>query len=501
VRLPPPRSRRRGVLLVLAFMILAAGVRVAGAASTCTSDCTQTVCTIGCDEGELRDAVAKANGCTGNGGWTGRTITIEAGTPACTIPMQNDAAAANAYPDSSCANDPEAYSVCLKNDGIRIRGGDATFLYAGNGLCRQCVNECPPPQPGLFTLKGNNDALEDFTYRYFPEGLHVRLGSGHTIARVTNDRICEDAVTLDVTAGTGNTLADSTFIGNQPADPGRSCLLPNDAAGPCGTDKAIQLNGGGVTIVHNTITTISQPVHAQDGKHVLLANVSAGSASDDNLCQSYTVSGSAEVTMAANVIDGCKFGVRVDGTAFLSADGNIITNPWVAAFDVRGAGRLRGAGNRMKTRASGFTTLSSVQIGLLVARNDGRARVDFGGGDFAGLSVEDGQPCAGGGTCSAGGNRFCSDGAGAQVDVWNVTDCPCLNQLCGGALGNCTIGSCAPLDAGGSCEGSGGASASIGARGNCFQSHGGPLAVVRDSGASSTAIDGAVECAPSACDF
>src|SRR5262249_15337533 len=140
--------------------------------------------------------------------------------------------------------------------------------------------------------------------------LHVRTGSGHTIARVTNDRICEDAVTLDMTAGTGNTLADSTFIGNQPADPGRSCLLPDGADGPCGTDKAIQLNGRGVTLVHNPITTISQPVHAQDGEHVLLANTTAGSASDDNVCQSYTIAGPAKVTMSGNVIDRCKYGIR-----------------------------------------------------------------------------------------------------------------------------------------------------------------------------------------------
>jgi hypothetical protein len=501
VRSLPRRGVHPGAAFLTFLLVLAVTARAANAASTCTADCAQTACTVGCDEGELRDAVAKANDCAGNAAWTGRTITIDAGTPPCTIAMRNDVAAANAYPDSSCLNDPESYSVCLTNDGIRIRGGNATFEYVGTAQCRQCVDECPPPQPGLFTLKGNGNTLEDFTCRYFPEGLHVRTGSGHTIARVTSDRICEDAVTLDITAGTGNTLADSTFIGNQPADPGHSCLLPNDAVGACGTDKAIQLNGGGVTVVHNTITTISQPVHAQAGEHTLLGNTSAGSPRDDNLCQSYTVTGPAKVTMSSNAIDHCKFGVRVDGGALVIADGNVITNPWVAAFDVRAGGRLRGAGNRLKTRRAGFTTVSSVQLGLVVARNDGRARIDLGGGDFAGLSVENDLPCTSGGACSVGNNRFCSSGAGAQVDIWNVTDCPCLNQLCSGALGNCTSGSCAPLAADGTCEGSGGGGASIGARGNCFRSEGGPLAVVRDAGGSTTAIDGAVECAPDACDF
>jgi len=489
------------MFLLCAILMVLVAAHDARAVSTCASDCTQTECSVACDEGELRDAVAKANGCKGNAGWTKRKITIAAGAPACSIPMANDPAMANAYPNSSCNGDNERYAVCLTNDHISIVGGNAIFLYVGTGLCRQCTDECPGLQPALFTLKGNGNSLSDFTYRYFPEGLHVREGSGHTIARVKNDRICEDAVTLDIGVGTGHTLADSVFLGNQAADPGRSCLLPNDSAGPCGTDKAIQLNGGGVTIVHNTITNISQPVHAQAGEHTLLANSSAGSTSDDNLCQSYTVTGPAKVTMASNVIDYCKFGVRIDGTAEVRADGNVITNSWVAAFDVRAAGRLRGEGNRLKTRSSGFTTLSSVQSGLLVARNDGRTRIDLGGGDFEGRSIIDGTPCASGGDCSAGGNRFCSSGTGSQIDIWNVTDCPCLNQLCSGAVANCTIGSCAPLDATGSCEGSAGAGASIGARANCFHTDGGPLTVVRDTGTSSTATDGATECLPSACDF
>ena len=57
------------------------------------------------------------------------------------------------------------------------------------------------------------------------------------------------------------------------------------------------------------------------------------------------------------------------------------------------------------------------------------------------------------------------------------------------------------LDAAGVCEGSGGAGASIGARGNCFQSDGGGVSVVRDGAPASTAVAGATECTPSACQF
>src|SRR6185369_16034058 len=118
-------------------------------------------------------------------------------------------------------------------------------------------------------------------------------------------------------------------------------------------------------------------------------------------------------------------------------------------------GRLKGSGNRMKTRSAGFTNLSNVQRGLLVARNNSGARVDFGGGDFAGLSVVNNAACSGAGDCSVGGNTFCTEGAGVQTAIWNITDCPCVNRLCGGGLGNCTTDSCAPLDRDGTCLGTG----------------------------------------------
>ena len=147
--LPPGRAARYGLRLLIVLASLHLAATDGRAISTCASDCTQTACTVGCSESELRDAVAKANNCLGNAGWTGRTITVDAGDPPCTIPMLNDVAQANAFPNSSCASDPEAYALCFKNDGIKLKGGNALFLYVGNGLCRQCTEECPPPQPGL----------------------------------------------------------------------------------------------------------------------------------------------------------------------------------------------------------------------------------------------------------------------------------------------------------------------------------------------------------------
>ncbi len=477
------------------------------AANTCTSDCAQTSCSVDCTEADVRDAVQKANDCAGNAAWTGRTISV-ATSPAdpCTIEMMQDDVSSAAFPKSTCttSSDHEKYSVCLTNDHIHFIGNGARFLYTGTAFCGQCGDECPPPQPALFSLHGNGNTLEKFSYRYFPEGIHIRKGNDHTVTEVTSDRICEDAITVDTTAGTGEVIRGVTLIGNQQPDPGRTCGLANGSNGACGTDKAIQLNGGSATIEDNTIDTIGQPIGGGSGTHVVRNNTSHGSPTDQNVCQSYTVSvgaSPATVTFQNNTIDSCKFGLRVDDGALVVAEDNTITNPWVSAFDVRGSGRLEAARNRMKTRPGGFTNVSSVQRGLVVARSDSHARIDFGGGDFDGLSVVNGLPCASGGVCSSGGNKFCSVGTGAQIDVWNVTDCPCVNRLCSGSLGLCTVDSCAPLDRDGSCLGSGGAGASIGSRGNCVLSDGGAVADVKDTGASSTALDGTTACSPADCNF
>ncbi len=494
----------RSRLTALAVLAVAGfgAPRAVPAATTCTTNCAQTTCTVGCAEVDVRDAIKKANDCTGDPAWTGRTITV-AGAP-CTIAMLNDAASAALFPNSSCASDPERHAVCLTNNNIRFDGAGAVFSYAGTALCGQCASGCAPPQPGLFTLKGNGNTIQNLTYRYFPEGIHIRAGNGHTIAAVRADRICEDAITVDTSAGTGHVIRGSTLLGNQAADPGRACVLANGSNGACGTDKAIQLNGGSARIEDNTIDLISTPVTAAGGSHEVVGNRSHGSTLDQNVCQAYAAAGSSTLRFRGNTLDHCKFGVRADEGALVIAEDNTITNPWVSAFSIRGTARVKGTGNRIRTRPAGFTQVSDCQRGLLVVRSDARARVDFGGGDFEGRSVVDGVACASGGECSAGGNRFCSLGAGVQTDIWNITDCPCLNHFCNGTLGSCTVGACAPIDASGGCAGTNGQGASVGVRANCFAPSGGdpPGGIdLKDSGAATTATAGAILCSPAECGF
>jgi len=466
------------------------------AATTCSTDCAQTSCTVDCNETDVRDAVAKANGCAGDGDWTARSITIA--TPGCTVSLVNDAAAAAAVPNSSCAGDTEEFAVCITNDNVRFLGEGAIFEYGGDAFCGQCGSECPPPQPGLFTLKGNSNTIENLTFRYFPEGIQIREGDNHQVIDVTSDRICEDAISVQ--SGVGHIIRGATLVGNQLPDAGRVCGLSNGTDGACGTDKAVQINDGSATVIDCRFETISQPVALVRGEHWVTDNVVIGSVSDHNICQSFTVSSVARVTFRGNTMDHCKFGIRVDGNALAIAENNTITNPWVSAFNLRSFGKLKAEGNRIKTRAGGFTDVSDAPRGILVARSSASSRADLGGGDLEERSVVDDALCASGGDCSVGGNKFCSAGVGTQTDIWNITDCPCLDQLCAGALGRCTPYVCAPLDEEGRCAGSGGGGASIGARTNCFAGPG-ALVDLKDTAPAHTATSGATVCGPTDCDF
>jgi hypothetical protein len=453
----------------------------ARAANNCTRDCRQTACSVDCTEADLRDAVRKAKLCARSSVYTGRTITFNTGGGSCTVTMMQDAPTSKI---SACRRDPERYAVCLKGHHITIDGENrVTFTYGGAAACQNCSGECPAPQPALFTLKGQSNTLENFSMEYFPEGLHIRAGNNHTVSGVTNRFICEDAITIDSKAGTGHTITGCTLVGNTTASAGHVCYDRQGAPGLCGIDKAIQVNGGASTITGNMLDTIGQPIHVVAGTHAISGNTTAGDLSDQNVCQGYTI-GHATVTMTSNVVDHCKFGIRVVDDAVVEAIGNTITNGYVSAFQVKrdatGTGALlKGSGNRI--RNSGFFGHSDCQRGALVVRDDPDARVDFGGGDFSGAAVI--------GSLSTGGNVFCQ---GRLNAIWNITDCPCV------ASASCSLDGACTLDGSGVCTGSGGGGASVGARNNCFDAL---PPQVRDTPPVTTRTDGATSCALAECQF
>lgn len=437
-------NRRTAVGFIGALGLLAFA-HTSYAAHNCSTTCSQTACSTDCNETDLRDAVSIINTCGGN-----RTLTFNAGY-GCTVNMAQTSTTA------ACTGDPEANAVCLTGSNIVIDGQDLVlFNYSGTGRCAS--DPAPSPQPALFTLKGSGNTVKNFTMKYFPEGIHIRTGNNHHVEGVTNQFICEDALTLDSTAGTGQVIAGNAFTGNTTPETGRNCYR-NDGVtpGPCGTDKAIQINNCGSctsTIDANLIDTIGQPVNISGGTHTITNNTTTGAPTTcsqgncDDVCQAYTVQG-GRGNFDSNTIQLCKFGIRVVDAGAALVTGNTMKDNYVAAFQLKGigAGKLKGSGNKMKN--NGFFTASDTQRGALVDKDNASGHIDFGGGDFAGSAVLDG-------TTSAGGNIFCE---GSLNDVHN------------------------------------GGNGSIGARNNCFDSM--PPTVV----GSNVNTTGATTCSMSDCGF
>jgi len=416
--------------------------------------------------------VAAANRCASHPAFR-RTIQFTT-AGGCTIDMTQVSRVA------TCAGDPlnaGRQAVCLMGHDITIDGGNqVTFNYAGPIPCQACAGACLGVQPALFSVHGRANTLTNFTMQYFPSGIVIRGGSGHAVDHVTDRFICGHAV--DVAgprpgrrrgAGRNIRVVHNTFVGHSAAGPDHVCLDPHDRPSPCGLDKAIQIDGGSVTVADNHIDRIGQPVEIIGGlgTHVVSGNTTVGDPADQNVCEAYTVSASfrpAAALFSGNTIDFCKFGIRVIDGAVVEADGNTITDAYVSAFQVSRAKRaggalLKGTGNRV--RRAGFFTEFACQVGALVDLNDPSARIDFGGGDF------EGQPVIGG-TRSPGGNWFCQGGLNA---VWNLTD---------------------------GCVADGAPGGSIGLRGDCVDV---VPPRVQDSPPGTVATDGTVQCTPAQCDF
>ncbi|MEB2285574.1 MAG: hypothetical protein OZ922_12930 [Myxococcales bacterium] len=441
-----------------ALLLIFGNSYFAQAANNCSATCSQTACSVDCTETDLRDAISKANACSGTPTFI-RTITFNSGT-GCTINMAQSSTTA------ACTGDFEKNAVCLTGHHTIVDGANkVTFNFNGTGVCQSCSGSCASPQPALFTLKGHDNQVKNFTMQYFPEGIHIRSGDNHTVSGVTNKFICEDAITIDSTAGTGITVSGNTLTGNTTAGSGHTCLKSSGASGLCGLDKAIQVNGGASTISGNTINTIGQPVKVVAGTHTVSGNSTTGSNTDKNVCQAYSFDGGTN-TVSNNTISYCKFGIRVVDAASVDATSNIIKNSYVAGFQVKGsgAGKLKGTGNKLK--GNGGNTASDCQRGALVVKDNPNAKVDFGGGDYSGTAVI--------GSVSSGGNIFCQ---GSLNDIWNITDCMCSGTTCNGSTGN---------------------SASVGARNNCFDSL---PPVTQDTVPISTRTDSASTCSSAQCNF
>lgn len=465
-------SRPLAIAALLAGAILlprAASAFSCGAVDATGCPLPGTTCFTECTEGDVRAVLATLNGCAAH------DVTVQLGPDATTtcgstaIPLRMDATAPETAPGSCGDDHANRYNaLCLSGTGIILDGRGAILQYAGDQICASCDGECSlcpgeacaHRQPALFVVRGSRNTIRNLDMRFFPEGIHLRQGDGHAVEQVTSRFVCEEAITLD--EGDGNRVSGGTFVGNTDASAGEGAcwrrversacagdaectggarcycgdlrqlgacatpppppLWPADTPGQCylparcGLDKAIQVNKGQATIAGNRVDTFSQPVSVLAGTHLIEGNVSCGDRAQRNVCQAYGVRGGA-VTFRGNRIDHCKFGIRLDGAAQVDAVGNVITNGWVSAFQMKGKGdaRLRAEGNML--RNNGHSTESDCQRGSLVVTGNTLARVDFGGGDGSGTAVLAGSP-------SPGGNVSCQAGTGAP-HVWNGAPCDC----------------------------------------------------------------------------
>ena len=502
-------SRRLGIALALVVgMVVVPGTVAAfscGSVDAAGCPLPASTCFVACAEDDVRAALEAVNRCAAP------DVTVQMGPDPTTtcgstpIALRMDPTAPATAPGSCGDDHPNRYNaLCLSATGTVFDGRGAVFQYVGDHICASCDGECSlcpgercaSRQPALFVVRGSRNTIRNVEMRFFPEGIHLRAGDVHGVERVTSRWVCEEAITVD--EGSGHHVSDGTLVGNtDAADGGGACwvrvedsacatdadcrpgarcycgdlvrlgacaapppppLWPAATPGQCfvparcGHDKAIQVNAGQATIARKRIDTFGQPVSVLAGTHVIADNVTCGDRSDRNLCQAYGVRGGV-VTFRGNRIDHCKFGIRLDGGAAVDAIGNVITNGWVSAFQMKGQGdaRLRAEGNLL--RNNGHSTESDCQRGGLVVTGNGLARVDFGGGDATGAAVLAGSP-------SPGGNVSCQAGSGAP-HVWNGTPCDCA-------------GACA--DAG----------ASIGLDHDAFSPH-----LVLPPGAGANVVDGA----------
>jgi hypothetical protein len=161
------------------------------------------------------------------------------------------------YSGSGCTNKSGIITfkkgISVSKSGWKFDGsGIARLVWKGGGGCDKT------PRGGeyaFFDLKGSKNTLANFSAEGAPEGIHVSTGSGNVIDGVSFPFICEDAITngnKKSSSASGTVVRRSKFRGSN--------------------DKAIQVNGGSITVedsdfanVYRSIASCS--VKADPGHH------------------------------------------------------------------------------------------------------------------------------------------------------------------------------------------------------------------------------------------
>ncbi|NCN28105.1 pectate lyase [bacterium] len=207
------------------------------------------------------------------------------------------------------------------NGGVVIDGRNKMRLsWKGEGS--QC-DEIPRGDAyATFYTNGNKNVIKNLTILLSPEGIHLGKGKDNIVDGVTFERICEDAITngnKQTSSATGSIIRNSVFKN--------------------GPDKAIQCNGGSMTVQNSVFRDIPRAIgactyKADPGNHVakecpIVCNIKAYNNKVYG-CRGYGFRGAGylqkkkqgTLTAIGNHFEGCKTPIMSSQYGYVYAEDN-----------------------------------------------------------------------------------------------------------------------------------------------------------------------------------
>ena len=141
-------------------------------------------------------------------------------------------------------------SVIYVSKGIKLSGGvvidgSGKMELSWKGEGSQCDEFPRNSSFSTFYTAGSNNVIKNLTILKSPEGIHLATGKNNIVDNVTFERICEDAITNGnkrTNSATGSIIRNSVFKN--------------------GPDKAIQCNGGSMTVQGSVFRDIPRSIGA-----------------------------------------------------------------------------------------------------------------------------------------------------------------------------------------------------------------------------------------------
>ncbi len=256
------------------------------------------------------------------------------------------------YSEEGCTNPNGiifiAKGIFLTGEHTVVDGENVMRLqWSGEG---SCTDEIPRNSDfTFFAFKGGHNTVKRFSAEGAPEGLHIDHGDGNLIEDVTFPYICEDAITNGVKKpdSATNSVIRRVHFNQAP-------------------DKAIQVNGGSVTVERCVFRDVPRSI----GMCSVKADPGIHPASDCKV--------PSKIWAIQNDIDGCRgYAIRTAGKdgakgGVVIADGNVIKNCKVP-FRVEEEGYLEIKNNWMGSGCRYAVTVDSLGTALYGCGNNANA--------------------------------------------------------------------------------------------------------------------------------